>query len=338
MNRNFVLNGEAVDPAIRTLFSEVSMQLSNNLYYKEHGYTDYDAEIPDEKFSTVSGFGKGTLTVAGKQYGSNTRYKGYASTQVLRKYTSEIDFTEEDIHWLQKAPSVKRAIEFRSNIEGAVNALNANINEDAAKMFYLAHGTTFFTGGDALPLGDQAHLIRKSGVTAHPNLFYATGGFGDSSTHLAFSGNALIEILQRMDRYVLNDGTQLNKVRRLRILCATELAETVNKTLYSMYGPNTANLGKNTGAADFQNAYLGRTIDVRIIPDQTTTYKNYWAVIDMDRASKMLFMGWGWRPRINNQSEVRKGLFYNEGSTLFGPHAADWRFSFFTKGDGTTVS
>jgi len=105
-----------------------------------------------------------------------------------------------------------------------------------------------------------------------------------------------------------------------------------------MYGPNNALLGKNPGSADFQNAYLGRTIDVRIIPDQTSSYKNYWCVVDMDRAAKMLLMGWGWRPRVNNQSEYRKGLFYNEGSVLFGPHAADWRWGFFSKGDGTTVS
>jgi hypothetical protein len=335
MNRNFVLDGEAVDASVRALFSEVSLQLSNDLYYSEHGFNEYEPEIPDDKMSSVSGFGKGTLTVAGRQYGSNQRYKGYAKTITLRKYTSEIEYTEEDLHWLQKTPSAKRVIEFRNNIEGAVNALNANINEDCAKIFYLGHGTTFFTGGDALPLFDQAHTIRKSGTTAHPNTFYT--GFGTSTTHLAFSADALVEAIQRMDRFVLNDATQMRKTRRLRVLCSTELNETVARTLYSMYGPNNASLGKNIGSQEFQSM-LGRTVDFRVIPDQPNAYKNYWTVIDLDRASKMHWLAWGWKPRLNDQSDFRKGIFYNEGSTLFSPEASDWRFGFASKGDGTAVS
>jgi len=85
MNRNFVKDGEAVDASVRALFSEVSMQLSNELYYKEHGFSEYEPEIPEDKLSSVSGFGKGTLTVAGKQYGSNQRYKGLKGMLALVK-------------------------------------------------------------------------------------------------------------------------------------------------------------------------------------------------------------------------------------------------------------
>ena len=48
------------------------------------------------------------------------------------------------MHWLKKAASSKRKIEFRNNIEGAINALNANINDDFAKIDDLGFGTTVF--------------------------------------------------------------------------------------------------------------------------------------------------------------------------------------------------
>lgn len=75
-NINFVKDGEVVDASVRILFDEASRQLSNYLYYKEHGYTELQADIPEEKFSSVSGVGKGSLTVAGQQYSDNIRYKG----------------------------------------------------------------------------------------------------------------------------------------------------------------------------------------------------------------------------------------------------------------------
>jgi len=334
MNRNFVVDGEAVDAAVQALFSEVSEQISNELYYSKYGFTDYEPDIPEEKLSSVSGFGKGTLTVAGQQYGSNQRYKGYNKQLLLRKYTSEIDYSEEDLHWLQKAPTTKRVMDFRSVVEGAVNALNANINDDTAKLFYLAHGTTFFTGGDSLPLADQAHLIRKPGITAHPNTFYT--GFGDTTTHAAFSADALIEALERMDRFVLNDGTQMRPCKNVCILHSIELNDKVTQVLNSIYGP-TANLSLNIGSADF-NRGIGRTVTHAVIPDQPYAYRNYWAIVDLDRAGKFLFMAWGWKPRMNNQAEFRKGLYYNEGSVLFAPIAADWRATFFSKGDGSIVS
>ncbi|MFA5695983.1 MAG: hypothetical protein WC917_00760 [Bacilli bacterium] len=335
MNRNFVKDGEAVDASVRALFSEVSMQLSNELYYKEHGFSEYEPEIPEDKLSSVSGFGKGTLTVAGKQYGSNQRYKGYATSLVLRKYTSLIDYSEEDIHWLTKAPTAKRVMEFRSSVEGAVNALNANVNEDCAKTDYLGFGTTFLAPGDSVPIYDQAHPIRKSGTTAHPNTFYT--GFGASTTNLAFDKNALVEAIQRMDRFLLNDATQMRKTRKLRILCSTEKAETVAQTLYSMYGPTNAELGRQIGSKDFQSI-LGRTIDYAVIPDIPYAYRNYWFVIDMERARKMRWLAWGWKPRLNEEREYQKGLSYNAGSVLFGPLISDWRYGFASKGDASVVS
>lgn len=337
MNRNFVLDGESVDASVRALFSEVSSQLANEIFYKDHGFTDYFPEIPEDKLSSVSGFGRGSLTVAGQPYGSNQRYKGYAKTLTLRKYTSLIDYTEEDIHWLKKAPTAKRLMEFRSSVEGAVNALNSNINLDTAKVYYLGHGGTFLTGGDGKNLFDTDHPIRKPGITAHPNVFYDSTNFGDSTTQLAFSADALVEAVQRMDRFVLNEGLQMRKTRNLRILCSTELAETVERTLVSMYGPDTSHLGQNKGSANFQ-AMLGRKITWSVIPDQPFAYKNYWAVIDMDRAQKMNWIAWGWKPRINTDKTIQNGISYNAASVLFGPIFNDWRFAFGSTGTGSATA
>lgn len=327
-NRNFVVDGESVDATVQALFSEVQDQLSNQIYYQSHGFVDYEPDIPEEKLSSVSGFGAGTLTVAGQQYGTNQRYKGYAKQLLLRKYTSEIEFSEEDIHWLQKSPNVKRVMEFRESVEGAVNALHQNINTDTAKLYYLAHGTTFFTGGDSVALASKAHPVRKSGVSNQSNI--------PAATHTAFSNAQLIAALEAMDRYLLNDGIQIRPTTNILILHSIELADTVDRTLYSNYGPDTANLGLNVGSKDAL-ARRGRVINHATILDQPNSFKTFFAIIDLERAKRMNFIAWGWKPRLNNQTEYRKGLFYNEGSTLFGPIVRDWRFSFFNKGDGTAV-
>lgn len=331
MARNFVLDGESVDATVQALFLEVSEQISNEVYYGAHGFTDYEPDIPEEKLSSVSGFGKGTLTVAGQQYGSNQRYKGYSKQLVLRKYTSEIEYSEEDIHWLMKSPSTKRLMEFRENVEGAVNALNANINEDTAKMSYLAHGTTFYTGGDSVASASGAHPVRKPGVSNQRNIFNV------GETHEAFSPESLVKAIERMDRFLLNDGTQMRPCRNLLILHSSELDDTVDRVLYSNYGPDTANLGVNVGSKETLGRRL-RTMNHAVIPDQPNSYKNYWAVIDLNRASKMHFLAWGWKPRLNNKSELRKGLRYNEGSVLMGPIDRDWRYGFYSIGDGTSIA
>ena len=327
MNRNFVLNGESVEAAVRALYSEVSDQLSSNIYYSGYGFTDFFPDIPEEKLSSVSGFGKGKLTVAGQQYGSNERYKGYAKQLDLNKYTSEISYSEEDLHWLAKAPTAKRVMEFRDNVEGAVNALNANLNEDAAKLFYLAHGTTFFTGGDGVALASGSHPTRKSGVGNQSNLF--------SSTHLSVSADNISTGISIMNRYKLNDGTQMTPVKRLAVLTSIEKADTVNNILESMYGPS-ATLNLNIGSKVFQRSQ-GRTIQQVTVVDQPSGYSDYWSLSDLDRAEKMLFMAWGWKPRLSDETDKRKGLFYKEGSVLFQPMARDWRFGLFSKGDGSNV-
>ncbi|MEA2036221.1 MAG: hypothetical protein U9O94_01835 [Nanoarchaeota archaeon] len=335
-NINFVKDGEVVDASVRILFEEAAEQLSNELYYKDHGFTEINADIPEEKFSTVSGVGKGSLTTAGQSYAENIRYKGYASTVNLRKYTSELAYTEEDLHWIGRAGATKRILEFKNNVADHVNALNANINDDCAKIDYLGFGTTFFGGaGDSVPVYDQAHPIRKSGATANPNTFYT--GFGTSTTHLAFDEDALVEAIQRMNRFTLNDNTQMKPGKRFRILCSSENLEKVARVLRSAYGPDTSHLGLNDASATFQ-AGLGRKIDVKMIPDMPYAYKDYWFLVDLDRAQRMRWIVWGWKPRLNNQSEYRKGTYYNDGSVLMAPHIADWRAQFGSKGDGTTVA
>ena len=173
--------------------------------------------------------------------------------------------------------------------------------------------------------------MRKSGVSNQRNIFNV------GETHEAFSGSSLVKAIERMDRFVLNEGGQMRKAKNLLVLCSTELEDTVHRNLYSNYGPDTANLGLNAASVG-SFAARKRKVNYAVVDYQPYAYRNYWGVIDLDRAKKMLFMGWGWKPRINNQSDRRKGLFYNEGSTLFGPVARDWRYGFWSIGDGSTIS
>lgn len=326
----FVLDGEIVDPVVQALFAETRDQLSQKQWYQTLGYTDYEPNVPEEKLSSVSGYGAATLTVAGQSYGSDARYKGYAVTLALRKYTKELAFAEEDLHWILKSGAVKRQTEFRDVVEGAAHGLYQSVDVDAAKIFYLAHGTTFFTGGDAVALASGAHPIRKPGSSNESNLF-ASG-----ETQEAFSASSLVKAIERMDRFRLNDNTQMMPCTNLLVVCSSELADTVDRTIVSEYGPDTANLGVN--AASKQSfGRRGKTISYVVSPYQPYSYRNYWAVIDVVRAARMLYMAWAWRPRIGKQQDARKGVFYNEGSVNMAPIVRDWRFGHFSIGNGAAI-
>ena len=153
---------QVVDAAVRALYDQAKLDLSNNVYGPSLGFTEYEPDVPSEQISSISGPGYGVLTLEGQLYGSNELTKGYPVTLVMKKFTSELKWTEEDLHWLKKAPSSKRAITFNSIPKYAVNALNGNLNLEACKVFYLGFGTTNLTGGDAVALFSSAHTIRAN--------------------------------------------------------------------------------------------------------------------------------------------------------------------------------
>ena len=320
---------QAVDAAVRALWDTTMESQDSELYGPNLGFQMYEPDVPAEQISTISGPGKGVLTVEGQQYGSNTRYKGYPVTVSLDKFTSELKWTEEDLHWLKKMPSSKRASTLNNEVEGGINALYANLNEEACKVFYLGHGTTNLTGGDGFALFYKAHTIRAGGTQAN--------NFGTSDTERAFSADNFVEAVNRMNRFQDHNGRQMLKVRDLRIVIAPELEPTVQQALLSLYGPANANLGLQKGS---KQAFAGRgiTVDYIVAPDIPYAYRNYWSVIDMRRARYASFLAKGWMPRMNPDTDYSKGVFKNEASTLFGYYFATWQHAFGSKGDGTTIS
>lgn len=320
---------QVVDAAVRALFDQGKLDLSTRLYGPNLGCTVYEPDVPAEQLSTISGPGYGKLTIEGQQYGTNELYKGYPVTLVMNKFTSELKWTEEDIHWIRKQPSSKRVSTFNSVVAHAVNALNGNLNQEGAKVFYLGHGTTNLTGGDALALFSGSHTIRKDGST-QANI-YASG-----DTHRAFSPSNLVEAVNIMNRFKGMNGVQMLPCRRIRVMCSLELQPTVEQALNSLYGPLNANLGLQTASKE---AFQARGVDIAsiVIPDQPYSYRNYWAVIDLDRAAEMFFLAIGWWPRMADETDYDKGVFKNEASTFFGYVFSGWQWAFGSKGDGTAI-
>ena len=321
---------QVVDAAVRALYETAKFDLSSTVYGPTLGFTQYEPDVPSEQLSSISGPGYGVLTVEGQQYGSNELFKGYPVTLQMRKFTSELKWTEEDLHWLQKAPSSKRAITFNSIPKNAINALNGNLNLEACKVFYLGFGTTNLTGGDGLALFSTAHTIRNGGGTQ-------ANTFAVGDTHRAFSAANLVEAVNIMNRFKGMNNVQMLPCKRLRVLCSVELQPTVDQALNSMYGPLNANLGLQTGSKE---AFRARSADISsaVLWDMPYAYRNYWFVIDLDRAAEQSWLASGWMPRMNDVSEYAKGIYKNEASTFFGYVFSGWQHAFGSKGDGTTVS
>jgi hypothetical protein len=147
---------DVIDPSVRALFSVASEDQASELYYGNFGLTDYEPDVPGEVLSDLSGPTKAGLAGEGQEYTVVTKVKGYPVTLKMRKYTSKLQYTEEDAHWLAKSASSKRLTEIKDAVSDAVLSLNQRINEDACKVFYLGFGTTFLTVGNSEALNSNS--------------------------------------------------------------------------------------------------------------------------------------------------------------------------------------
>ena len=319
---------DVIEARVRALFEKSNEEQSSELYYGELGLVDYEPDVPNEQMNDISGPDKGKITIEGQEYGANKKYRGYPVTLTLRKYTFVLSWTEEETHWSMKQSSSKRRTELNSASVGAVNALQQNINEDTAKIFYLGFGTTFLNVGNSESLFGS-HTIRKDG-SAQLNTF-ASGG-----THLALGNTALDSAIAKMNRFKGHNGTQLKKVKNMKLLVATELISTANQLLYSMYGPLNANLGESKVAPSALGRRMIKVIAVEV-PDIPVAYSTYWFMCEDFRASTRAFMAWGWKPRMQRDDLVSKGTLRLTGSTMFGPFVLGWQWAFGSKGDGSAV-
>lgn len=319
---------DVVDARVRAMFDSYSEEQSSELYYKDLGLNDYEPDVPNEQMADVTGPGRGTITVEGEEYGSNSKVKGYPITVNLRKYTFDLEWTEEDVHWLAKQSKSKRTSELRESSQGAVNSLQQNINEDTAKVYYLGHGTTFLTVGNSEALFG-AHTIRGTSETQYNN-------FGSGSTHKALGASSLLEAIAIMNRFKAHNGIQIKRVKNLKLLVSPEKIAEANKLIFSLYGPDNANLGLSQASREMLSK---RKINIEAIeiPDFPSAYATYWSLIDTERAKTRAFMAWGWKPRMKRDEKPSKGIFKEVGSTYFGPAIRGWQWAFGSKGDATSI-
>ncbi len=291
---------DLADPRIRKIWDEKETQLSKRLDYSDLGLTDYTAEILDSQFENFTGLGIAQQTGELEPYSRENIAAGSKVTITPVKFTKAIDITEEMLRF-NLWPKI-------NNLVGAVaNSLNARINLDAAKIFYLGFGTTFFTGGDGSALF-ATHTIAgttQSNTTTNP-----------------LSYDNLKTACQAMDRFIDDKGIQLLPCQRLRLIVARENKERAEEVLRSIGNPDSANRINNV----FSNGT--GYIDMKVANWIPTAYSKYWFVIDMERASQMAYMVWGWRPKFDSDNIVNNGTKIYTGSTMFKPGFQAWQWAY----------
>lgn len=327
--RNVAL--DVVTRAVGVLVEDANKTVGQTLEYLRYGFQDIFPDQPDEQLGGLFATARGSLTVEGQTYFSGQRYREYPKTVDLKKYTLRLTITEEDEYWLTKANSAKQVMQIKSLTNNIVNGLNINIDDKAARFIYFAHSTTEFTGGDASALITTSHANRAGATTGTSN------NFGSGDTQRPFDGSALTDAISLMHRFVGQNGEQFLPTRRARILCSIEKYPVVQKVLDSVYGPDVANLGRQTASKE---ALAGRgvQIDAQVITLMPVAYKNYWFIVDLDRAVDHLYMCWGWKPKVADSVEVTNGTKEMVASTLFGPSAIGWQWIFGSKGDSAAIA
>jgi hypothetical protein len=187
------------------------------------------------------------------------------------------------------------------------NSVNQRINTDAAKVLYLGFGTTFLTGGDGSAL-------------------FATHTMNDGSTQSNSLGavplnyDNLKTAVQTMDRFTDDKSVQLMPCQRLRLVVPRELKEKAIEVLRSVGNPDSANRVNNV----FANGQ--GSIDMKVANWIPSGYSKYWFVIDMERASQMAWMVWGWRPKFDDDKVVNNGTKIYTASTVFAPGFSSWQW------------
>lgn len=316
---------DLVNASVRALFDTTKDTVLSEVSGREL-FTEYSPDVPAEQISGVSSPGYGGITLEGQQYFANQLWREYPVTLTVRKYTSELAWSEEDVHWLAKANEQKRENKFHEIVSNALLPLVGNVNRDLAKMFYLGFGTTFFTGGDAVALFSASHPIRKTGATQSNIL----------TNEYQLTANAVDLAITQMNRFQAPSGVQVRKVRRLRLVVPVELASTAQQIITSLYGPTNANLGLQKASSEALMR-RGIEIDVVTLPEIPSSYSNYWFLVDLDRAANRLFYANCWGPRLAQGTNEHNGTYSAGSSTLFGPTALGWQFAIGSRGTGGTV-
>lgn len=311
-----------VDPTITEILDETKDQLSADLQYKTFGFEDYTPNVKSPKFSSTSGLSIAQYTVEGRPYSREDRLEGYSVEATVKKFTKAVSWTEELVEWINRGEK-ERAMEFKEDAQAAQNSLYERIDTDAAKPIYLAHGTTFQTGGDGVALAAYNHPSKESGISTQRNIFKTT------ETHLPPSYSSIIKARNAMIRFYDLKGVQIKRPLSFELWHAQELTDTVERALNADKLPGT-NLND-------PNTLRGKVVP-KVIQYQPVGYSTYWCLVAKERVPKAVKMLWGWQPRFNSESNYMNGTFFREGSVYFAPVFRSWQFGFFSKGDGSVIS
>jgi len=285
---------DLADHRIRGIWNETNDQLSKTLEYSLLGFKDIEADAKDPIYENFSGLGRAVLTGEGEPYAREDKVKGYNVTISPQKYTKAAVITEEMLRF-NLWPEINEVT------SASANSVNQIINENAAKIYYLGFGTTFFTGGDAY------------------QLFYASHPMKDGSTQsntlgtVPLSYDNLKTARQYLDRMYDDKGVPMQVCRNLRLIVAQENKERAEEVLRSIGNPDSANRINNV----FANGMGG--IDYKVATWIPSGYSKYWFLIDLDRAAKMAKMVWAWKPRFDSDKIVNNGTKVYTASTMFQP-------------------
>jgi hypothetical protein len=291
---------DLADPRIKGIWDEKQSQLSSRLEYADLGLSDSNAEILDSQFENFTGLGIAQATGEKEPYNREDINAAYKVTITPQKFTKAIEITEEMLRF-NLWPKINNLV------GGVANALNARINTDVAKIFYLGFGTTFFTGGDAKALIASDHPM------------------GDGSTQsntlgaIPLSYDNLKTATQKLDRFYDDKGIQLLPCQKLRLIVARENKEKAEEVLRSIGNPDSANRVNNV----FNGVGY---IDYKVANWIPSGYSKYWFVVDMERANMLAKLLWGWRPKFDDDKVINNGTKIYTGSTMFKPGFQSWQW------------
>lgn len=291
---------DLADPRVRHIWDEKQTQLSTRIEYKKLGLADWTAEILNSVFENFTGLGIAQQTGEQEPYSREDIAAGKSVTITPVKFTKAIGITEEMLRF-NLWPQINNLV------GGVANALNARIDTNAAKLFYLGFGTTFFTGGDGLALFSASHTM-GDGTTQSNTL---------GAVQLSYDN--LKTALQNMDLFYDDKGIRLLPGRKYKLVVGRKNKERALEVLRSIGNPDSANRVSNV---------FGMEGDIELVVSNwfPSTYQYYWFVVDEERASYMAYMVWGWRPKFDDDKVINNGTKVYTGSTMFQPGFQSWQW------------
>lgn len=291
---------DLADPRIRHIWDEKQTQLSTRTEYGKLGFKDWTAEILDSRFENFTGLGIAQQTGEQEPYHRDDIQQAYQVTITPVKFTSAISITEEMLRF-NLWPQINNLV------GGVANALNARIDTNGSKIYYLGFGTTFFTGGDGVALFSASHPM-KDGSTQSNTLGTVPLSYDNLKT-----------ALQNMDLFYDDRGIRLLPCRKYKLIVGRKNKERAMEVMRSIGNPDSANRISNV---------FGMEGDIELVVSNwfPTAYQYYWFVVDEDRAAYMNFMVWGWRPKFDDDKVINNGTKVYTGSVMFQPGFQSWQF------------